>query len=59
MICYCKDVLDSSLDIIKSCTASAFYLSASGFHYTIADPLMGGVYMTLLNSGLSPPLYNT
>merc|ERR1712227_94459 len=37
-------------DIVKSCTASAFYLSASGFHYTIADPLMGGVYMTLLNS---------
>ena len=37
-------------DIIKSCAGSAFYLSASAFHFVIGDPLMGGVYMTLLNS---------
>ena len=37
-------------EIIRSITQSSFSLCGAAFHFTVADPLMGGVYMTLLNS---------
>ena len=38
-------------DIFARFAHSCVYLSASAFHYQIADPDIGGIYMTLLNSG--------
>ena len=38
-------------EILNRIAHSCVYLSASAFHYQIADPDIGGIYMTLLNSG--------
>ena len=38
-------------DIFNRFAHSCVYLSASAFHYQMADPDIGGIYMTLLNSG--------
>ena len=40
-------------EIINRIAGSCVYLSASAFHYQIADPNMGGVYMTTLNSAFN------
>ena len=48
-------------EILNRIAHSCVYLSASAFHYQIADPDIGGIYMTLLNSGmqfLSPNQYS-
>ena len=39
-------------EILNRIAHSCVYLSASAFHYQIADPDIGGIYMTLLNSGM-------
>ena len=38
-------------EVLNRIAHSCVYLSASAFHYQIADPDIGGIYMTLLNSG--------
>ena len=54
-----KDMVESNTitwalivyEVLNRIAHSCVYLSASAFHYQIADPDIGGIYMTLLNSG--------
>jgi len=43
-----------SYEILNRFAGSCVYLAACAFHFQIADPDMGGVYMTTLNSGIPP-----